>query len=131
MRGHAGLKIQRQLKRARVFAITKGFRGRIRNVYSVAARAAERAKQYSYIGRKLKKRDFRKLWIQRINFGVREHGLSYSQFMRGLAESDVQLDRKVLSELAIHEPRSFKALSNFVKTRMDEAGQGLKLLTIN
>ena len=138
----------------------QGFRGRLKNVYSVAVRAAERAKAYSYIGRKLKKREFRQvsiflfvvvccdgsqLWVQRINFGVREHGLGYSKFMDTLVkvcvcntycvthpfQTDIQLNRKVLSELAVHEPRSFAALSSFVKSQLEQTRKGLKQLTIN
>jgi len=70
----------------------------------------DRSLQHNYIGRKLKKRNFRALWIQRINAGCREHGLTYSRFISGLAKAGIAIDRKVLSDLAIHEPAAFKAL---------------------
>ncbi|XP_003385334.1 PREDICTED: uncharacterized protein LOC100638254 [Amphimedon queenslandica] len=100
----------RGTKRAKVFAITKGFRGRANNCYSLAVRAAQKALQHAYKGRKQKKRDMRSMWIQRINLGSREHGMPYNYLMNGLAKSSIQLNRKVLSEIAVHEPRTFKAL---------------------
>jgi large subunit ribosomal protein L20 len=108
---------KRYVKRAKVFALTKGFRGKARNCYSIAVRAAQKALQHAYRGRKLKKREMRKLWIQRINFGSREHDVSYSSFMYGLIKCNIQLNRKVLSELAIHEPRTFQALTDIAKQK--------------
>src|SRR5689334_24258030 len=97
-------------RRKKVFKATKGFYGRRKNNITSANAAVDRSLQYNYIGRKLKKRNFRALWIQRINAAVREHGLTYSRFMSGLAKAGVEIDRKVLSDLAIHEPAAFKAL---------------------
>jgi large subunit ribosomal protein L20 len=119
VRSRAGAHV-RVIKRARVLALTKGFRGRTKNCYSLAIRAAHRAWQFAYKGRKLKKRDMRKLWIQRINYGVSEHGLPYSRFISGLVRLNIQLNRKVLSELAIHEPRTFQSLAELVKKRHSE-----------
>jgi large subunit ribosomal protein L20 len=97
-------------RRARVLKAAKGFYGRRKNTIRAANAAVDRSMQHEYIGRKLKKRNFRALWIQRINAAVREHGLTYSRFMSGLSKAGIEIDRKVLSELAIHEPAAFKAL---------------------
>ena len=97
-------------RRKRVLEQAKGFRGRRKNNITTANAAVDRSLQYAYVGRKLKKRNFRALWIQRINAAVREHGLTYSRFISGLARAGIEIDRKVLSDLAIHEPTAFKAL---------------------
>ena len=97
-------------RRKRVFNQTKGFRGRRKNNITTANAAADRSMQHAYVGRKLKKRNFRALWIQRINAAVREHGLTYSRFISGLAKAGIEIDRKVLADLAVREPASFKAL---------------------
>lgn len=88
----------------------KGYYGRRKNVFRVAVQAVEKAQQYAYRDRRTRKRDFRALWIQRINAGVRQYGLTYSQFMHGLKKAEIDLDRKVLSDLAIHEPDAFKQI---------------------
>ena len=88
----------------------KGYYGRRKNVFRVAVQAVEKAGQYAYRDRRVRKRNFRALWIQRINAGAREHGLTYSQFMNGLKKAGIELDRKVLSDLAIREPEAFKGL---------------------
>src|SRR5215467_11676916 len=97
-------------RRKRVFKQAKGFYGRRKNTITSANAAVDRSLQHAYIGRKEKKRNFRALWIQRINAGCREHGLTYSRFISGLANAGIDIDRKVLSDLAIHEPAAFKAL---------------------
>ena len=97
-------------RRKRVFKAVKGFRGRRKNTITVANAAADRSLQHNYIGRKLKKRNFRALWIQRINAACREHGLTYSRFISGLAKAGIEIDRKVLADLAVKEPGAFKAL---------------------
>ena len=88
----------------------KGFYGRRKNTIRIAKQAVEKSMQYAYRDRKNKKRTFRALWIQRINAAVREFGLTYSRFIDGLARAGVEIDRKVLSEIAIHEPDAFKAI---------------------
>ena len=88
----------------------KGYYGRRKNVFRVAVQAVEKAGQYAYRDRRVRKRNFRALWIQRINAGARQHGLTYSQFMNGLKKAGIELDRKVLSDLAIREPEAFKGL---------------------
>ena len=88
----------------------KGYQGRGNNAFRVAIERVEKGLQYAYRDRRNRKRTFRALWIQRINAGVREHGMTYSQFMNGLNKAGVELDRKVLSDLAVREPAAFKAL---------------------
>jgi large subunit ribosomal protein L20 len=97
-------------RRLRVFKAAKGFRGRRKNTITVANAAVDHSLQHNYIGRKLKKRNFRALWIQRINAACREHGVTYSRFISGLLKAGIEIDRKVLSDLAIREPEAFKAL---------------------
>ena len=99
-----------RLRRKRVLKQAKGFYGRRKNTITNANAAVDRSMQYAYVGRKLKKRNFRALWIQRINAAVREHGLTYSRFMSGLVRAGIELDRKVLADLAVREPEAFKAL---------------------
>ncbi len=93
----------------------KGYFGRRKNVWTVAKNAVEKGMQYSYRDRKAKKREFRALWIQRINAGAREHGLSYSKFMGLLKEKNIDIDRKVLADLAMNHPEAFKAVVDKVK----------------
>ncbi len=97
-------------RRKRVLKAAKGFYGRRKNTITVANAAVDRSLQHNYIGRKLKKRNFRALWIQRINAACREHGVTYSRFIAGLAKAGIAVDRKVLAELAVSEPAAFKAL---------------------
>lgn len=87
-----------------------GYYGRRKNVFRVAVQAVEKAQQYAYRDRKVRKREFRALWIQRINAGVRQYGMTYSTFMNGLKLAGIDLDRKVLSDLAIREPDAFKQI---------------------
>ncbi len=88
----------------------KGYYGARSKIYRVAKQAVIKAGQYAYVGRKQKKRNFRALWIQRINAAARLHGLTYGRFMGGLGKAGIDIDRKVLSDLAIHDPEAFKAL---------------------
>ena len=94
----------------KVIKQAKGYQGRGRNVFRVAIERVEKGLQYAYRDRRVRKRTFRALWIQRINAGAREHGLTYSQLMNGLNKAGVELDRKVLSDLAVREPAAFKSL---------------------
>ena len=97
-------------KHKRILDQAKGYRGRRKNTIRVARQAVEKAGQYAYRDRRVNKRNFRALWIQRINAGVREHGLTYARFIDGLIKAEVAVDRKVLSDLAIHEPEAFAVL---------------------
>jgi large subunit ribosomal protein L20 len=96
----------------------KGYRGRSKNVYRAAVERVEKALQYAYRDRRVRKRNFRSLWIQRINAGARENGLTYSQFMNGMKRAGIEADRKVLADLAVHEPAAFKALAEKAQTEL-------------
>ncbi|HJZ17919.1 MAG TPA: 50S ribosomal protein L20 [Stellaceae bacterium] len=95
----------------KVLELAKGYRGRGSTAYRVAIEKVEKALQYAYRDRRNRKRDFRALWIQRINAGARQHGLTYSQFMHGIKLAGLDLDRKVLSDIAIREPEAFQAIA--------------------
>lgn len=97
-------------RRKKIIAQAKGYRGRNKNVLRVAKEKVEKGLQYAYRDRRNKKRNFRSLWIQRINAGSRQYGVSYSQFMNGLKLAGIELDRKVLADLAAREPEAFKSL---------------------
>jgi large subunit ribosomal protein L20 len=102
-------------KHKKVFKAAKGYYGRRKNTIRVAKQAVEKAGQYAFRDRKNKKRTFRALWIQRINAGVRQFGLTYSKFISGLEKAGIDIDRKVLSDLAIREPAAFQAIVEKVK----------------
>jgi large subunit ribosomal protein L20 len=102
-------------KHKKILKLAKGYRGRSNNCYKIALQRVEKALQYAYRDRRNRKRDFRALWIQRINAAVREHGLVYSKFMGLLLKAEIFIDRKVLSELAISEPEAFTHLVDQVK----------------
>ncbi|MEQ8324328.1 MAG: 50S ribosomal protein L20 [Vicingaceae bacterium] len=102
-------------RRKKVLKEAKGYFGRRKNVHTVAKNAVEKAGVYAYIGRKQKKRNFRALWIARINAGVREHGMSYSTFIHKLSEKNIELNRKTLADLAMNHPEAFKKVVETVK----------------
>jgi large subunit ribosomal protein L20 len=102
----------------KIIKMASGYRGRSKNCFRTAIQRVEKALQYAYRDRRTKKRDFRGLWIQRINAAVREHGLTYSQFIHGIAKAGIEVDRKVMADLAAREPVAFKAL-------VDQAGAAL------
>ena len=105
-------------KHNKVLKAVKGQRGRRKNTIRVARQAMEKAMQYAYRDRKAKKREFRSLWIQRINAGVRAEGLTYAKFINGLAKSKIKLDRKVLAELAYNNPEAFKSVVKKVQSSL-------------
>jgi large subunit ribosomal protein L20 len=102
-------------KRKRIMKLARGFFGRKKNVWTVAKNAIEKGLVYAYRDRKQKKREFRGIWIQRINAGVRAYGLSYSEFIGKLKKSGIDLNRKVLADLAMNHPAAFKAIVEKVK----------------
>ena len=97
-------------RRKRILLLARGYFGGRRNVWTVAKNTWEKGLQYAYRDRKIKKRHFRQLWIQRINAAVRADGLSYSRFMGALHKADIELNRKVLADLALNHPEAFKAI---------------------
>jgi large subunit ribosomal protein L20 len=107
--------VAKRARRKKVLKQAKGFFGRRKNVWTVAKNAVDKAMLYSYRDRRNKKRTFRALWITRINAGARLHGLSYSQLMGKLKSNDIELNRKVLADLAMNHPEAFKAIVDKVK----------------
>lgn len=105
-------------KHKKVFKRAKGYYGRRKNTIRVARQAVEKAAQYSYRDRRVRKRNFRALWIQRINAAAREVGLTYARFINGLSKAGVEVDRKVLADIAVKEPEAFKALAEKAKAAL-------------
>ena len=105
-------------KHKKVLDQAKGFFGRRKNTIRIAKQAVEKAMQYAYRDRKNRKREFRALWIQRLNAAAREHGLTYSRLIDGLAKAGIELDRKVLSDMAINEPATFAAVVQKAKAAL-------------
>ncbi|MBL0316227.1 MAG: 50S ribosomal protein L20 [Flavobacteriales bacterium] len=102
-------------RRKKIMKLAKGYFGSRKNVWTVAKNSVEKALTYAYVGRKLKKRNFRSLWIARINAGVRPYGMSYSEFMGKIHKNGIELNRKVLADLAMNHPDAFKAVVEKVK----------------
>jgi large subunit ribosomal protein L20 len=102
----------------KILTLAKGFRGRRKNVYRIAKQAVMKAGQYAYRDRRTRKRVFRQLWIARINAASRSHGVTYSRFMAGLKMAHIDIDRKVLSDMAIHDPAGFSSIVDKVKAQL-------------
>ncbi|MFO7978728.1 MAG: 50S ribosomal protein L20 [Bacteroidales bacterium] len=102
-------------RRKKLLKLTRGYFGGRKNIYTVAKNTWEKGQQYAYRDRRNKKREFRKLWIQRINAAVRQHGMSYSVFMGKINAKDIQINRKVLADLAMNNPEAFKAIVDAVQ----------------
>ncbi len=119
---------QTHRRHKKIIKMAKGYRGRRKNCYRTAIQAVEKGLQYAYRDRKVKKRNFRALWIQRINAAARELGLTYSQFMNGLNKAGMEIDRKMLAELAVREPKTFKAIFEQAKSALNnnKASKGKK-----
>ncbi|MFT5079068.1 MAG: large subunit ribosomal protein L20 [Saprospiraceae bacterium] len=107
--------VAKRARRKKVIKQAKGYFGRRKNVWTVAKNAVDKAMSYSYRDRRAKKRTFRALWITRINAGARQHGMSYSQFMGGMKKAGIELNRKVLADLAMNHPEAFEAIVKKVK----------------
>lgn len=114
-----GIRVRARHKK--ILALAKGYRGRSKNCFRIALQRVEKALRYAYRDRKTRKRDMRALWIQRINAAVREYGLVYSKFMNGLRKANIELDRKVLSEMAIFQIDAFKTLVDTAKSTLNLA----------
>src|SRR3569832_1991627 len=112
---------KRTEKRKKILDLAKGYRGTKSKLYRSAKESVERGLKFAYTGRKLKKRDFRSLWIVRIGAAARVNGLNYSQFMHGLKLAGVELDRKALADLAVHEPAAFAAIAGSAKQAIEGA----------
>ena len=111
--------VEAHAKHKKVLKAAKGFYGRRKNTIRIAKQAVEKAAQYAYRDRRVRKREFRRLWIARINAAARINGLSYSRFMNGLSKAEIDIDRKVLADLAVHQPESFAALAEQAKSHLD------------
>ena len=107
--------VPRNTRKKKIFKAAKGYFGGRKNLYKTAKDAVEKGWEHAYRDRRKKKRNFRRLWIVRINAGVREHGLSYSRFINGLKESGIELDRKALADLAVRNPEAFSAVVDRAK----------------
>ena len=114
---------KRTERRKKILKLAKGYRGTKSKLYRSAKESIERGLNFAYTGRKLKKRDFRSLWIVRIGAAARLNGLNYSQFMHGLKVAGIELDRKVLADLAANSPEAFAELAGQAKTALDGTGQ--------
>lgn len=113
-------------RRKKVLQLAKGYRGARSKLFRTAKNAVIKALTYSYRDRRRRKRDFRKLWIERINAAVREHGLSYSKFMDGVKKANIQIDRKVLAAIAIEDVGAFAQIVSIAKTVLEESTQRLQ-----
>jgi len=113
--------VNKMKKRRKVLKLAKGYRGSKSTLFRVAREQVMKSGQYAYIGRRLKKRDFRKLWIARINAAARANGLSYSRMMDGLKKANIEINRKMLSEIAIHDAVAFADLANKAKAALGQA----------
>jgi large subunit ribosomal protein L20 len=102
----------------KVLALAKGFRGRRKNVFRIAKQAVMKAGQYAYRDRRAKKREFRRLWIARINAGARSLGLTYSKFIAGIKKAQIEIDRKVLADMAVNDPAAFAAIVATAKAQL-------------
>ena len=110
--------VTRHRRHKKVLKAAKGFRGRNSTAFSIAIEKVEKSLQYAYRDRRTRKREFRGLWIQRINAGARLHGLTYSQFINGIKKAGIEIDRKVLADLAFREPEAFGALAEQAKAAL-------------
>jgi len=102
----------------KVLALAEGFRGRRKNVYRIAKQAVMKAGQYAYRDRRAKKREFRRLWIARINAGSRALGLTYSKFIAGIKKASIEIDRKVLADMAVNDPAAFASIVAQAKAQL-------------
>ena len=111
--------VAKRARRKKILKQAKGYFGRRKNVWTIAKNAVEKGLQYSYRDRRRKKRNFRSLWIQRINAGVRAEGLTYSRFINGLVKSKMKIDRKVLADIAYNNPETFKSIVKKVQSHLN------------
>ncbi len=110
--------VQAHARHKKVIKAAKGYRGRRKNCFRIATQAVDKARQYAYRDRKVRKREFRRLWIVRINAAARQHGLSYSRFMNGLSKAGIELDRKVLADIAVRDADAFAKLAEAARAQI-------------
>lgn len=110
------MSVQSRKRHKKIIKLAKGFQGRSKNCYNVARNRVRKALQHAYKGRKLKKRDARSLWIQKVNAAAREHGLAYSQLIHGMDKNGIELNRKVLAEISMTEPFTFKSVCSTLQS---------------
>lgn len=108
--------VTKKARHKKILKLAKGYRGRAKNCYRIAIQKVEKALRYAYRDRRVRKRDFRALWIQRINAAVRDYGLIYSKFIRGLNLANISLDRKILADMAVRQPEAFRKVVEKVKS---------------
>ncbi len=113
--------VTRHARHKKVLRQAKGSRGRSKNTFRAAAQRVDRNLQYAYRDRRVRRRNFRALWIQRINAGVRQHGMTYSEFIHGMKKAGIEVDRKIMADLAAREPDSFTALVEQARTALGES----------
>ncbi|MBU6234898.1 MAG: 50S ribosomal protein L20 [Alphaproteobacteria bacterium] len=113
-------------RKRKIIKAAKGYYGRKKSCFRIAVETVEKGMQYAYRDRRTKKRNFRALWIQRINAAVREHGLTYAQFINGLKLAKIELDRKVLADIAVHDADGFKAIFEQAKSALTAAQNNAK-----
>lgn len=113
--------VTKHARHKKVLGRAKGYRGRANSSFRVALGRLEKALQYAYRDRRTRKRDFRRLWIQRINAAARENGLTYGRFMNGLKLAGIEIDRKILADLAVREPEAFRSLANDARQALSKA----------
>jgi large subunit ribosomal protein L20 len=113
--------VPRNARKKKIFKVAKGYFGGRKNLYRTAKDAVEKGWEHAYRDRKKKKRNFRRLWISRINAASREHDMPYSRFMNGLSRAGIEIDRKALADLAVHSPEAFSALVDRAKDSLAEA----------
>jgi large subunit ribosomal protein L20 len=116
--------VQKHAKHKHIQKQAKGYQGRSNNTFRAAKQRVEKAHQYAYRDRKQRKRQFRRLWIARINAGARQNGLTYSQFMAGMKNAGIDIDRKVLADMAVREPEAFQAVAQQAQQNLPSGAQG-------
>jgi large subunit ribosomal protein L20 len=115
--------VTKKARHKKILKLAKGYRGRAKNCFRIAIEKVEKALRYAYRDRRNKKRDLRGLWIQRINAAVREHNIIYSKFINGLKLANIDIDRKILADLAVHQPEAFSKIVDQVKSALNKSNQ--------
>jgi large subunit ribosomal protein L20 len=112
--------VQAKSRHKKILKMAKGYRGRSKNVFRIAIQKVEKGLEYAYRDRRTKKRNFRGMWIQRINAGARKHGMSYSQFIKGIKKAEIDIDRKILADIALNNPITFKYIVEKIRNTKEK-----------